>query len=215
MMIFLLEMIMYFPIKYIKSDKKLFIISLLIYVIGRIYFFYNPKSAWILNLDTCFTCQFWFIIGYLLNKNRVLNNNKLKYNIKATIISAIIMLICGAINYLICGKNLNIFGNSYALPFITEIGAFFGILMVISISKIRTFKFIKFVGVNSLIFMLIHPMIIDIFQLWIFKYFIKYFDNLLGAVITFIISIIFITVLIICYNKFINKRSKKNYVTES
>lgn len=214
MMIFFVEIIMYFPIKYIKNDKKLFVLSATIYIIGRIYFFFNPKSEWILNIDTCFTCQFWFTLGYLLSKKYVLNNNKIKFNIKVSGISFIIMLMCGAINHLITGKNLNIFGNVYALPLITEIGAISGILLVISISKIKTFKFIKFIGTNSLLFMLIHPMIIDILQLLIFKNYIKYLDNLLGAIITFVITIIFITLLTICYNKFIKNRSKKNYVAE-
>lgn len=215
MMIFILEMIMYFPIKYIKSEKKLFIISLLIYVIGRVYFFYNPQSAWILNLDTCLTCQFWFVLGYLFSKRGLLNNNKGNYNIKIASISLIVMLISGAINYLLCGNNLNIYSNLYALPLITEIGAISGILMIISISKIKTFKFIKMIGKNSIIFMLVHPIIIDIFQVLIFKNHVKYLDNVLGAIITFALSIIIGTLLIICYKKFINKRSKKNYVTES
>ena len=212
--LFVLEIAMYFVFKKKKDNKRLFIISMVIYVLARIYFYFNPNSRWIWNIDVCFTAQFFFILGKLLANLKILEKEENKRKLlKKMIICFSIMLLLGGINYKLSGGRIDIYANDYGLPIITELAALLGIVGTIKLAHITTnIRILQYIGKNSLTYMLIHPIIINILQAWIFPTYIKSLDNFGGAAITFLICIKGIKIIIEMKTKICNHLIKMKSV---
>ena len=114
------------------------------------------------NIDVCFTAIPFFFIGYVLKQykeksEKILSGTGIK--VFLFIVFGLINVVFGYLNIRTTGKGLEMFSSEYANPIFTYISAFAGVFAVIIFSKFFSFKPIKFIGENSLVYYAWHQTI--------------------------------------------------------
>jgi len=159
--LFLLELIFYFLVKKIKSTSVIGIISALMAIAGLVYYrFIGKELPW--NVDICFTAIPFFYVGYLCKCNKEKFEKMFftkRRNCALLFIFTVICIVSFYINSRLTSEHFNIFHSTYGNPLITYIGAFAGIFAVVIFSQLFTLKFIRFIGINSILYFGLHQTI--------------------------------------------------------
>lgn len=158
--LFFLNIIFYFLLKKVKSMKKIFLIVILLFIIGLMYYKLGGISLpW--NIDVCLTGILYFYGGYCLrnNYNEVKKYVSLKMSILYFICLLIINISCGYLSYYLSGVRFDMFYNDYGIPIFSCLSSFAGIGMIIIISHWFTLKSITYIGKNSIIYYAVHQAI--------------------------------------------------------
>lgn len=156
--LFLINIIFYFMLKWIKNKTLMAIAIAVITVAGLVYYRLGGQPLpW--NLDVCMTAISFFYVGYAIKQY----GDKLRDFASKTSTSVILFLACGAANlvfgylsYRISGSVLNMFDSVYGFEPFTYISAFAGIACVVIISKWFVIKPVKYIGENSLLYFAWH-----------------------------------------------------------
>lgn len=155
--LFLLEIIGYFLIRFIKNDRLL---ALAAVALGGLGVAYAQGGGEVLpwNLDACFSVLPFFMAGYLLKKwdgkmDAILTGWK----------SWALFALLAAGNLAFGLKSirgevpvLNVFANQYGLPLRSYLSAFCGIGAVVLAAKRMTVAPVSYLGRNSLIYFVWH-----------------------------------------------------------
>lgn len=178
--LFISELLVYYLMKRVKSNKFRFMVSLIIFVLG--YVMAINKVYLVFAIETAFIAQFFIFVGYYFStvKNKV--------NILAKVI-AIILSICTVIISLLLDNNIAMLGHNYGNIFIFVTSAIGGSYVVYELSSlIKNSKVLQFIGLNSLIILGFHEPIKRIV--------IKLFATILKVSDTFIRNNIFYSIVI-------------------
>lgn len=159
--LFFLNIIFYLVTKFAKKNISKAVIVIAIAFVGLLYYESGGKPLpW--NIDVCFTAIPFFFVGFLLKQFRdktekVLSKKSVSFIL--FIVFGLINVVFGYLNIRTTGKGLEMFDSEYANPIFTYISAFAGIFAVIIFSEFFTFKPIKFIGENSLVYYAWHQTI--------------------------------------------------------
>ena len=159
--LFLLSLVFYLLKKLIKSDLILAIVSIVLPAAGTLYYHLGGRPLfW--NLDVCMMAFPFFFAGYYAKKHRERIHTILEK--KQDLI--LFLLASLAINIAMCVLNaqlggdwFNMFSNDYGIVPITFISAFAGIGFIIAVSKLATFRLIRYIGENSILYLAWHEVI--------------------------------------------------------
>ncbi len=156
--LFICSLLMYPILRYI-SLRKIFVLSIVMSIIGYLYSSYlGIVLPW--SIDIAINGLPFMILGYLFTKRKLFFNNYI-FNIKMFPIYFLFNIICGSINYILTGKRLDMYINSYGNYFLYIGAAISGILMTIVVCKKIVMPQISFIGRNSLIYYCLHNNIMD------------------------------------------------------
>lgn len=159
--LFFLNILFYLITKFIKRKSVIGIIVAISAVAGLCYYKAGGLALpW--NIDVCLTALPFFYVGYILKLNSEKIEKIFSKKYSGFLLFAVfggINVVFGVLNVLTTEKGLEMFYNEYANPVFTYISAFAGIFAVILFSKFFTFKPIKFIGENSLVYYAWHQTI--------------------------------------------------------
>ena len=150
-------------------NRKLEILLITI-ILSILAYFYSTIIGKVLpwSLDIVCNSILFTMIEYLFRQNE----NKIKNIFKKIYIPVYLILniSIGFINYFISEKQVDMYTNSYGIYIFYVISAIMGILFIITISKnYDIFKFVLYIGKNSLIYYCIHNVVIDCILIFIKK----------------------------------------------
>ena len=159
--LFFLNIFFYIITKYIKNSFFRGTIVAVFACVGLLYYKVGGLPLpW--NIDVCFTALPFFFGGYILK----INSEKIKKIFSKKYAGILLFVVFGGINVVLgylniktTGKGLEMFDSEYANPVFTYISAFAGVFAVIIFSKFFSFKPIKFIGKNSLVYYAWHQTI--------------------------------------------------------
>lgn len=159
--LFFLNIIFYVITKFAKNNVSKAIIVIGMTLLGLVYYKSGGKPLpW--NIDVCFTAIPFFFVGYVLKLNKEATEKVLSkkfISVSLFFIFGLINVVFGYLNIRTTGTGLEMFDSEYANPFFTYISAFSGIFAVIIFSKFFSFKPIRYIGENSLVYYAWHQTI--------------------------------------------------------
>ena len=155
--LFLLEILAYWLLRFIKKSVPLFFTAALMGAAGALYAKAGlPALPW--NLDACFGVMPFFIGGYLLkNSPKVLSwlqSGKTRPIAFGLLTAGNLAVAFTVVKGLAAG--MDVFKNQYGSPLWSYFGAFCGIGAVILASQWITAKPIRYLGRNSLLYFVWH-----------------------------------------------------------
>ena len=146
-----------------KSPRNILMSSIFILVfcvLNKCYYDIIGRPL-IWNVDAIFMAAPFFHMGYLF---RITSWSKLffdglhkkvwRYLILTSLFLISISLLM--INYKLTGYGLEMYDNRYGIPVITYICALVGVLLILGVSFCHQWKFIRYIGRNSIVFYLLH-----------------------------------------------------------
>ena len=157
--LFTIQIMMFFLIKYIKSDKLMLVLGVLGSILGYVY---CTRIGIVLPwaVDCALIGILFFIAGYLLNKHE----DKFK---KVWEIKYFPVYLCSHVALVgiqdITGINrVNMFANQYSNYLYFILTSFSGIFFIITLTKgVRMSKELSYIGQNSLIYYALHTLILS------------------------------------------------------
>ena len=158
--LFFLNIFFYIITKFIKNNILRGAIVALLTCIGLLYYKTGGLPLpW--NIDVCFTALPFFFVGYAFKQSNRIGEKQYKkfLTILLFLLFGAVNVIFGYLNTKTTGKGLEMFDSEYANPLFTYLSAFSGIFAVIIFSKFFSFKPIKFIGENSLLYYAWHQTI--------------------------------------------------------
>ena len=170
--LFLLNLIAYPMIRFIKNKILLFILSILFAIVAMVY--YSVGGGYLLwNIDVCFAAMPFFIIGHLCKENHEKIKNFFDKKIKIfvafiifLIINVSLLILSTSMGY----KVLDMYSSTYGCQPLTYISAISGSFAIIMLSHLFDWKPILYIGKNSLLYFvwhlnLISPIVTKIFSI--------------------------------------------------
>ncbi len=139
-----------------RNRKYILAVSLFLWMSGIAYYHFGGAALpW--NLDACLTAVFYLALG---NYVRSLCGNcrwmRLVHS-KITLFSAILLHICCTMgNGILCGERFDMFYGQYGIPPVTLVAALTGIFLVYRVSAAEEFRYISYLGRNSLLYFGLH-----------------------------------------------------------
>lgn len=148
---FIMQIVFYFIVKYLRNDYVVLLVSFIITVFGvalnKIY------GKVMLNIDSAMTMSLFFGIGYFMKKR----DRIIVKTLENTWISNIVFIVSTALSAsFICMmmshglQTMNVYERWYGNPILTYPCAIVGIISVVSLSNICDNDYIKYIGKNSL-----------------------------------------------------------------
>jgi len=170
--LFLLNILFYFAVKYIKKDIFLAIFAIILAILGLMYYELGGQPL-VWNADVCLTAFPFFFIGYMLRKNPdVLNkiSGKTRSSILWFIACLTVNIVCSYCSYRISGKGLDMYESSYGVPLLVYIAAVTGTMCVIILARWFDIGIVRYIGQNSIIYFAWHqtiaiPIVAGLFSL--------------------------------------------------
>ena len=159
--LFLLNLLFYALVRFLKSPKVLAAVVLLLTVGGVCYAKYVAVPLpW--NLDVVFPSLLFFYAGYLTQKTGWLTQTVFPSRWKPLLfLGAVAVDVgCQLLNNALSGEYLQLFEATYGIPVFTYLGAFAGILAVLLLSQVCTLPPIRYIGENSLPYFAWHQTIL-------------------------------------------------------
>ena len=158
--LFVLNIVYYFINKFFKNTIIKLFIALVSLLAGFInYTYFSIILPW--NADVCFMALIFFMCGHLCKNSTKINNidfsNKRVFI--ACFVFALLSLTSSMGNFFLFGTCLDMYSNVYLSLPLVYFSAFCGIGFVCTLSKIINFKFIKYIGANSIIYFAWHQSI--------------------------------------------------------
>lgn len=207
--LFITEVVLYWLLKVLKSQKGLIGFAILLGVCAYLYQkFVNIVLPWEVDLLPV-SCVF-VLIGYLIQKYylKVFERVKRINQLLICLICVISGSLLGFLNVHIIGEPIDIAGGRYGIvPLMFSAAVLLSIGVIILCTFVHC-KLISFIGQNSLIFYLAQPIsykIADILLVLAFKaipfYTYTYTENIMDLIILHVINNILILIYVYLYKK--------------
>lgn len=150
--LFLVELMLYFIHKTIRSSAFRLIVVLAISVMGCLYNQkYKVGLPW--SLDIAFICILFTEFGYMCKQYGVLSHNSL---VKAVLL-LVIFTVTFSLNVVVLGYNVNLFSSDYGCYPLFYLTALSGTYIVYSLSCIiKHNRLLQYLGQNSLLIYSLH-----------------------------------------------------------
>ncbi len=159
--LFFLNILFYVTVKVFKTNAKLTFLSIVFVIMGFAYYKYLKRPLY-WNIDVCFMAYPFFFAGYFYKqKHQVIDKylNNVKTSVPLLFLLGFVNSLFGYLSIKVSGSGLEMFLSRYGFIPFTYLSAFAGIVCVIIVSKWFTFKIIKYIGENSLLYFLWHQTI--------------------------------------------------------
>lgn len=160
--LFFVNIFYYIAKKKLKTNLKISILAILLPCIGAVYYrLGGPALPW--NIDTCLMAFPFFFIGNLYKEyheafDRYTEDKKTSVLLFFGFLT--LNLISGYLSYKISGTELiGMFESSYGFEPFTYVAAFSGVFCIILLSKWFTFRPVRYLGENSLLYFAWHQSI--------------------------------------------------------
>ena len=159
--LFWLNILFYVLVRFVKNQRLLTVITIVISVVGLIYFRMGGQPFY-WNMDVCMTALPFFYVGYLCRQKEILEKYVFAFDKKWVLAVAAmsVMMVCLIVNLKFAGTHLEMFEGEYGIEPITYMGAFAGILCMILLSWKFDGKVIRYLGKNSMIYYAWHQTIL-------------------------------------------------------
>ncbi len=172
---FCVSIIMYFLAKFLKNNIYFILFfSAIMFIIFAVYYYFGGKALWF-NLDVAFMALPFFALGYYLSMRRqVLEKiNKITPFLFICLIFLFLSInfIVGYLNKKISSVKVDMSQNSYGNLILMFVSAIAGIIVVVLISQKIHFKFISYLGQNSIIYFIMHQKIYTIIANFVYPIF--------------------------------------------
>lgn len=145
--LFWLNIIFYWIVKKIRSEKVIAVILIAMTCVGVLYFQLGGQAMpW--NVDVCFTAIAFFGVGYFYKKHVTVVDAFLNKRFKPIVwlLGFLVMnIVCGVLTYVIAGDGLEMFYNHYGFAPLTYIAAFAGIFGTVIVAKMAVLKPIRYI----------------------------------------------------------------------
>ena len=191
-------------------------ISVLMAVAGLIYYANGgPSLPW--NFDVCFTAAPFFYSGYLMKKHSRKVENLLSRKFLSYVIlfgSLMLNIVFWLLSARMSDVVFDMYGSTYAFPPLSYPAAFAGILFMIVLSKKLDYRFVRYVGQNSLLYYAWHQQIIWPLIIPVFNFFGVYSEKLSGGgpLLLYNFAIFFVTIGVATLFNFIITHSKLKFI---
>lgn len=188
-------LIIYYAINKIKSPNIKLVISLIVSVIG---FYINKWIDLPYFIDSAMSMTFFFAVGHYLKGSPIIFERKNTDYI--ILITSVILYIVLVNNFEIYSKVMqNEYKGNFVLVYLT---ALVGIAAVFYFSKrVRNLKIISFFGVNSLIVLGTHQVLINVVSVLLKS--VLYLDHYAGALVNLVITLAIEYVIILLFSRFV------------
>jgi fucose 4-O-acetylase-like acetyltransferase len=170
--LFLINISYYFFKQHVKNYIHLGIIVLIICILGIIYYKFNGKAL-IWNIDICLTAFPFFFLGNIFREMKIVEIAMISLKTTKKLLYIFIFITINLMFYYLNiglkGQSFEMYLGYYGFPALTYISAFAGIFSIILFSNLFYFRFIEFIGKNSIIYFglyqsLVYAIIIEIFN---------------------------------------------------
>ena len=159
--LFWLNILFYFICRILKKEWLIGIFSILLPVIGLLYYKSGGKPLfW--NVDVCLMAIPFFFVGYFCRKRSAKLDELLNRRGRAFVLFialGLVNLLCGYLSLDESGVGLEMFDSKYGNPIFTYVAAFAGVACVIIFSKWFVVKPIRYIGENSMLYYAWHQTI--------------------------------------------------------
>lgn len=162
--LFCAEIIFYIIVKIGKSTPKIGLITIVITAIGFIYYGCGGQGL-IWNMDVVFFALFFLFAGLVCQ--RTFGSRILDYLDKSRTAEILIFLACWTVNiglmyanWKLTGQQFEMYMGTYGNPLLSFPAAIAGTWGIIILAKWTDFRFIRYIGVHSLIYFAWHQTII-------------------------------------------------------
>lgn len=160
--LFWLNLFMYVLVKYIKP-VWLEAVVVLVLLLGGYFYYENGGGSLPWNVDTSFMALPFYFAGYLFKTYPKLQAPFLSKTIGSVSLATILCVFSGWLlqyNREKSGGGLEMYYNSYGLLPVTYLCAAAGILFTIIVSNHIEFRWLTYIGKNSLVFFLLHQAVV-------------------------------------------------------
>lgn len=200
--LFLVEIIYYFLNKICSANyKKLTAISILMCAIGLMRYRLGFGSLpW--NLDIAFVAQLFFHVGRIMKSSKILKTitapSNVRKNVLYTNVFLMVNVISGVMGIKLTHESLDMSVGLYGNEILTFISAFSGIFFVISLSNLTQPLAVQYLGRNTMLIFALHSRVIIVGCSYIYEVLgvfqgIGYAEQILSAIVTFVIIIIMLS----------------------
>lgn len=222
--LFVVSFFFYWILSKAKKTLTRWITIGILAVIGLLYArFHGPWLPW--NIDTALTALPFFGLGYEFKLHQEgfsawYDVKKKGFKIGMAILLFFINMLTNGLTWLIARNGLEMYWSHYGFEPFTYISAVSGIAFVIVISKAVTWRPIRYIGRNSLIYFAWHQAIpIAIYEHMAERHFFvvnlykagvpRWACEPLKELIEYIVVLIFMTIVVMCFNLIKNQLFKK------
>lgn len=159
--LFCLNILFYALVRFVKNEKILAAIIVVITVVGLIYFRMGGQPFY-WNMDVCMTALPFFYVGYLCREKDILEKYVFSFPKKwlLAVVAAAVTMVCLVVDLRFAGTHLEMFDSKYGIEPVTYLGAFAGILFIVLLSWKFDGKGIRYLGRYSMIYYAWHQTIL-------------------------------------------------------
>lgn len=159
--LFCLNILFYALVRFVKNEKILAAIIVVITVVGLIYFRMGGQPFY-WNMDVCMTALPFFYVGYLCREKDILEKYVFSFPKKwlLAVVAAAVTMVCLVVDLRFAGTHLEMFDSKYGIEPVTYLGAFTGILFIVLLSWKFDGKGIRYLGRYSMIYYAWHQTIL-------------------------------------------------------